>query len=355
MAVAFPHAEVRADLSATSIKCSMENQHDNNFSEPSFFYQGVRSDGYRTGASRPIGYRACRRYRGGGKVGGRLPTFAAAEYRSVAQTGRRHSNLRHWKRPGAPDQDACRKKNASRAKLDVSLLRDNDMYQMHFEKTTTPVAAKLMPNLANVAPQFRCSYSMPHIFSALLMLYSTDKVKTAPDSMNAMMDPAYKGRIGLVDDQYDYLTLAGALALGGGVKDIELGRKFLRELKKMEPKVYSSTDALAGALKTGDIWLTVSWKARALQWQKAGLAIDYVMPKEGALPAVFEAAVPMGSRNKEAAFSYLNAMLGSQGAARLCRNDGLCADDSKCGIAARPAARGWFYRLRNGASSAYRF
>jgi putative spermidine/putrescine transport system substrate-binding protein len=200
-------------------------------------------------------------------------------------------------------------KNASRAKLDVSLLRDNDMYQMYFEKTTTPVAAKLMPNLANVAPQFMRSYSVPHIFSALLMLYSTDKVKTAPDSMNAMMDPAYKGRIGLVDDQYDYLTLAGALALGGGVKDIELGRKFLRELKKMEPKVYSSTDALAGALKTGDIWLTVSWKARALQWQKAGLAIDYVMPKEGALPAVFEAAVPMGSRNKEAAFSYLNAML----------------------------------------------
>lgn len=200
-------------------------------------------------------------------------------------------------------------KNARRGTLDVSLLRDNDMYQMYTEDTTAPLDRKLVPNLANMMPQFRRDYSVPHIFSALMLLYSTDKVKTPPDSMSAMLDSAYKGRVGLVDDQYDYLTLVGALASGGSVKDIELGRKFLRELKKMEPKVYSSTDALAGALKTGDIWLTVSWKARALQWKKAGLAIDYVLPKEGALPATFEAAVPVGSKNKAAAFAYLNAIL----------------------------------------------
>lgn len=200
-------------------------------------------------------------------------------------------------------------KNARRSSLDVSLLRDNDMYQMFAETTTVPVDAALIPNLAHVIPAFKRTYAVPHIFSALVLLYNPDKIKTRPDGMQAMLDPAYKGRVGVIDDQYDYLTLAGSLASGGGVKDLEAGRKFLRALKDNAPKVYPSTDALAAALKSGEIWLTPAWKARALQWKKSGLSIDYVVPKEGALPATFEATVAAGSKNRATAFAYLNAML----------------------------------------------
>jgi len=200
-------------------------------------------------------------------------------------------------------------KNARRSSLDVSLLRDNDMYQMFAEATTVPVDAALVPNLAHVIPAFKRPYAVPHIFSALVLLYNPEKVKTRPDGLQALLDPAYKGRVGVIDDQYDYLTLAGSLAAGGTVKDLETGRKFLRALKDNAPKVYPSTDALAAALKSGEIWLTPAWKARALQWKKAGLSIDYVVPKEGALPATFEATVAIGSKNRGAGFAYMNAML----------------------------------------------
>jgi putative spermidine/putrescine transport system substrate-binding protein len=200
-------------------------------------------------------------------------------------------------------------KNARRSSLDVSLLRDNDMYQMFTEGTTVPIDAALVPNLNQVIPAFKRTYAIPHIFSGLVLLYDTEKIKVRPTGMHAMLDPAYKGRVGVIDDQYDYLTLAGALASVGNAKDLEAGRKFLRALRDNAPKVYPSTDALAAALKSGEIWLTPAWKARALQWKKAGLLIDYVVPKEGFLPATFEAGVCAGSKNRAAGFGYLNAML----------------------------------------------
>lgn len=200
-------------------------------------------------------------------------------------------------------------KHARRSTLDVSLLRDNDMYQMYAEGATGAIDAAQVPNLAHVLPGLKRSYAIPHIFSALVLVYNTEHVKSAPSGLAALLDKTYSGRVGVVDDQYDYLTLAGALASGGSVKDLELGKKYLRELKANAPKVYPSVDALAGALKSGEIWVTVTWKARTVQWKKAGLPVAFQFQKEGALPATFEAGVAAGSKAAGCALAYMNAML----------------------------------------------
>jgi len=196
-----------------------------------------------------------------------------------------------------------------RSTMDIALLRDNDMFQMYSEGATAKLDDTQLSNLAFVLPQFRRSYSVPHIFSALVLVYDTRRIRTPPDGLAALLDPAFKGKVGLVDDQYDYLTLAGALASGGKSSDVALGQKYLRALHGQSPRVYPSVDALASALKSGEIDVTVTWKARTVQWKKAGLAVDYVFPKEGALPATFEAAVASGSKVSTCAFPYLNAML----------------------------------------------
>jgi len=200
-------------------------------------------------------------------------------------------------------------KRARRSSLDVSLLRDNDMYQVYAEGAAARIDAAAIPNLANVIPQFKHPYSVPHIFSALVLVYNTERVKTAPDGLPVVLDAAYRGRTGLVDDQYDYLTLAGSLASGGDVRDLARGRTFLGELKQARPRVYPSTDALAAALKSEEVWITVTWKARAWQWKRAGLPVAYVVPAEGALPATFEAGVASGSKARDCAYAYMNAML----------------------------------------------
>jgi putative spermidine/putrescine transport system substrate-binding protein len=200
-------------------------------------------------------------------------------------------------------------KNSRRGTLDVSCLADIDMYDMDRAGLLLPVNASLVPNLPNVYEVFRKADSIPHIFSAMVIVYNPAHFPTKPDSFNVALEPRLKGRVGLSDILYNFNAMTGALAGGDKAGTINNGIKFLRELKKNQPKVYPSNETVASALKTGDVWITCMWKARALQWKKAGLPIEYAFPVDGAIPAVFEAAVPKSSRAKECGFNYLNAML----------------------------------------------
>ena len=203
-------------------------------------------------------------------------------------------------------------RGARRSTLDIALLRDNDMFQMAHEDTLAKLDEAALPNLQHVIPALKTDYAVPHIFSALVLVYNTEFLKTAPESFASLLDSSMKGKVGVVDDQYDYLAVAGALASGKSGDDLQAGRDFLLALRKNSPKVYPSTDALASALKGGEIWVTMTWKARALQWSKASLPVAYVFPKEGALPATFCAGLSGGSKNAACAAHYLNSMLEPQ-------------------------------------------
>ncbi len=200
-------------------------------------------------------------------------------------------------------------KGSRRGSMDVSCLADVDMYDMDRAGLLLPVDAAQVPNIANTLEPFRKSYSIPHIFSAMVIVYNPAKFSSVPDSFNVALDPRYKGRVGMSDILYNYNAMTGALASGDKTGSLTSGIKFLRELKKNQPKVYPSNETVAAALKTGDIWMTCMWKARAIQWKKAGVPIEFAFPQEGAAPAVFEAAVPRSSRSPACGFEYLNAML----------------------------------------------
>ncbi|WP_158902255.1 extracellular solute-binding protein [Burkholderia sp. L27(2015)] len=200
-------------------------------------------------------------------------------------------------------------KTSRRGSMDVSCLVDTDMFDMSRADVLQPVDASMVPNNANTMEQFRKPYAIPHIFSAMVIVYNPTKITQAPDSFNLALDPRLKGRVGLSDILYAYVGMTASLAAGDHKAGFAAGTKFLRELKKKQPKVYPSNEALAAALKNGDVWMTCMWKARALQWKKAGVPVEFAFPTEGALPAVFEAAVMKNSQNKPCGFNYLNAML----------------------------------------------
>lgn len=208
-------------------------------------------------------------------------------------------------------------KNARRGSMDVPLLSDLDMYEASMAGVLSPVNdnLKYLPNLGQVYEQFKTPYSIPHIFSAMVLVYNTEKFPTPPTSIDVMLDPKNKGGVGFSDILFSPNALfvgAGASA-PGRLNSFEPGKKFLTELKKNAPRVYPSNEAVATAFKSGEIWISAMWKARALQWRDAGLPLDFVIPKEGSIPVTFEAAVAKNTRNPEAAWAYLNAMLDPTG------------------------------------------
>ena len=131
----------------------------------------------------------------------------------------------------------------------------------------------------------------------------------APNSFADTLDPKHGNKIGIIDIQYQYTMVAAALAAGGKVSDFEPGKERLLGCKKAGARIYPTNEAFAQALKTEEIGFGIMWKARAVQWQNAGINVQTVAPKEGVPMYVSGFVMPKNAPNKEGAYAYLDAML----------------------------------------------
>ena len=201
-------------------------------------------------------------------------------------------------------------KASRRGSLDIACFGDIDMSDMSRAGLIDNISASDVPNLANTIESLRKPYSIPHIYSALGIVYSPERFGGKIDALEVMMDPKLKGKIGFSDILFNFNVWMAAIASGNKDGTPTGGMEYLRELKKkQQPKVYPSNEAVAAALKSGEIWFTCMWKARALQWTKGGVPVEFVVAKEGGVLTAFEAGIPKNSRNKGCAMKYLDAML----------------------------------------------
>jgi putative spermidine/putrescine transport system substrate-binding protein len=196
-----------------------------------------------------------------------------------------------------------------RGTTDVQALSSANVAEMAAAGVLDEINYAKVPNAKNLLPVLKSKYSLPHIYSGLVVLYNPKMVDPAPKGFADLFDPKNKGKVGVIDIQYLYTTLAAAMANGGGVSNMEPGKAKLMELKKIGVKIYPTNEALAQALKTEEIGLCVMWKARAVQWQNAGIPIRSIAPSEGVVLFVSEFAIPKNAQNKDGAYAYLNAML----------------------------------------------
>ncbi len=199
--------------------------------------------------------------------------------------------------------------NARRGSMDVPLLGEVDMYDAERAGSLEKLDTSKIPNLSHALKTLVTPYSIPHIYSAMTLVYNTEKFPTPPDTLQVLLDPANKGKVGISDILYLYTAVFLGLGAGGDTKSYDGGKRFLAKLKSNEPRIYPSNEAMASAFKSGEITVACMWKARALQWKDSGLPINYAIPKEGTVPVSFEAGIAKNSRNKDAAYAYLNAML----------------------------------------------
>ncbi|MGY8683230.1 extracellular solute-binding protein [Bradyrhizobium sp. UFLA05-153] len=200
-------------------------------------------------------------------------------------------------------------RQSRRGSMDVACLSDSDEYLVAELKAFESVDDKKVPRLDQVFPELRTEAAIPHIYSAEVILYNKNRVQVPPISYADLWDPKWRGKVGLVDILYLANTTAAALAGGGSVSNFDPAEMKLMELRSLDVKIYPSNEAMAAALKSEEVWLTIMWLARGYMWKKAGIPLAHVVPKEGAVSIVFEASVPRNAKNKEGGFAYLNAML----------------------------------------------
>jgi putative spermidine/putrescine transport system substrate-binding protein len=194
--------------------------------------------------------------------------------------------------------------------MDIACLSDVDMYDISLSGALETVDESKLPNLKNAVATLRKPYSVPHIYSGMVLVYNPNHAQ--PKAFADLWSDKYRGKVGIVDLLHTQIYMAATLAAGGTLSDFEPGKAKLLELKKLGVRVLPTNEAMAQALQSGEVWITPMWRARAIQWQNAGIPVTNVAPAEGAIPIVFDFGVPKNAPNKDGAYAWLNASLEPQ-------------------------------------------
>ena len=196
-----------------------------------------------------------------------------------------------------------------RGTSDLQGLSAAQMYEMNDAGLCLPVDYAKIPNSKFLLPQMKYPYGVGHIYSGKVILYNPKLITTPPTSFADALDPKHGNKLGIIDIQYQFTMMAAALASGGSMTNYEPGKARLLACRKAGAKILPTNEAMAQALQNEEVGICIMWKARAVQWQKAGAKVDTVAPKEGIPLYISGFVIPKNAQNKDAAHFWLNEML----------------------------------------------
>lgn len=182
-----------------------------------------------------------------------------------------------------------------------------------------PIDRAKVPNLANLAPEFRSlphdpegRWSVPWMAGTVGIVVNTERVPAASVRGYAdVFQEKHRGRIVVVDDPREIVTWAMAV-LGRGPNDVSP-----ESLAEVEPvlerwlplvKVFDS-DSPKTPLLNGDVDLGVVWSGEAALLVEEDPKFRYVLPEEGAHRFVDTLAIPSDAANPEAAHAFMDYVL----------------------------------------------
>jgi putative spermidine/putrescine transport system substrate-binding protein len=203
-------------------------------------------------------------------------------------------------------------KRLPRGTSDIQGLSAAQMFEMNEAGVVEAIDYAKLPNAKHLMSTMKYPYGVGHIYSGKVVVYNPKLINPAPTAYKDAFDPKYGNKLGIIDIQYQYVMLAAALAASGDMKQLDKGKELLLGAKKGGARIYPTNEAFAQGLKTEEIGIGIMWKARAVQWQNAGINVESIAPKEGIMAYVSGFAIPRNAPNKDGAYAYMNAMLEKQ-------------------------------------------
>jgi putative spermidine/putrescine transport system substrate-binding protein len=212
---------------------------------------------------------------------------------------------------GDPERRAKMRAEARlpRGTSDLQGLSAAQMYEMSDAGLCLPIDYAKIPNAQYLLPQMRYPYGLGHIYSGKVILYNPKLIATPPTSFADALDSRHGNKLGIIDIQYQFTMMAAALASGGSMTNYEPGKERLMACRKAGAKILPTNEAMAQALQNEEVGICIMWKARAVQWQNAGINVQSVAPSEGMPMYISGFVIPKNAPNKEGGYAYMDAML----------------------------------------------
>ena len=164
---------------------------------------------------------------------------------------------------------------------------------------------------------------VPLVVGANVLVFDTAEVTPAPDSWGAMFDPRYKGRV--TYDIEDFLLCTMLLQgadptfmsyLGKpaeAARAVNAARDALIGSKSQVVRFFDEGSELQQMLTGGDAVLAQTYASTPARLILAGQPFRRALPREGSMGFVYTFAVVKDAPNRDAAYRFLDALLGTPG------------------------------------------
>jgi iron(III) transport system substrate-binding protein len=174
-------------------------------------------------------------------------------------------------------------------------------------KYESPQAAQIIPQLKD-----KDGYYCAARLLDMIIAYNTDKVRIKPTSYRDLLNPDYKGRVGLADPSYSGASLYTVATL---VQSEKHGWDYFGRLYENGIKIIKDNPSLDQAIADGELWMGISidYLTRGRKIKYPNVPIDYVFPDEGAVLVPSPIAITKDSQNIEAAKTFVDFVLSKQG------------------------------------------
>ncbi len=218
----------------------------------------------------------------------------------------------------ASNEELLAKLQAGKTTYDVIIPSDYTVGILIAQKMLEPIDLGHMPNFANVDDQFKNpyydpgnQYTVPYQWGSVAIAVNTAKVTKPITKYADLWDPAFKGKLVVLDDEREIIGMA-LLVLGYDKNStdpaqLDAAKKKLIELKP-NIKLYDS-DSPKTALLSGEAVAGVVWNGEASLAHQENAKITYVLPEEGMGVWIDNLAVPKGAPHKDAAIAFLDFVL----------------------------------------------
>lgn len=154
-------------------------------------------------------------------------------------------------------------------------------------------------------------YAVPWVWGSTGIAYNTDMIKGKIDTVQALWDQKYKGKIAFRDD-YNDAVMTAALALGqdpNHPSDLNAIKNKLLEQKQLNRTYWKTGDEFSKLFAGNQISIGLMWSGQAATMKKNGQPIQYVIPKEGAIGWIDNWAIVKGTKKSDLALKFIDFML----------------------------------------------
>lgn len=185
-------------------------------------------------------------------------------------------------------------------------------------KLLAPLDRTKLPNLKNLAPEFRGlahdpkdEYTVPYMSGTVGIVVNTAVVKDDIRGYKDVFQPKFKDRLVVLDDNREIVTWA---LYASGLPANEINAASLAKVRPLIAqwvklvKVFDSGSPKT-ALLNGDVDIGIVWSGEAALLWNEDKKFKYVLPVEGAHRFIDIFAIPADAPHKDAAHAFINYVL----------------------------------------------